>query len=188
MRNEILDAWFGGEPDLFRQSWFQSDPAFDAMLRNRFAEAADRAAAGAFADWMDEPEGAVALCLLLDQVPRNIHRGTPRAFASDPAARAAAAEAVLARRHDLRLPIMQRVFLYLPFEHSEEMADQDLSVALFEGLRDDTRTTKPGGVIDYAWQHHAVIRRFGRFPHRNASLGRPTTPAERAFLETNGGF
>ncbi|HEY8610161.1 MAG TPA: DUF924 family protein, partial [Roseomonas sp.] len=187
-REALLDAWFGGEPDRYREAWFRADPTFDAMLRDRFATAAETATQGRFPEWAEEPEGALALCLLLDQVPRNIHRGTARAFAADPVARAVARDAVLRRRHDLRLTPMQRIFLYLPFEHSEEMGDQDLSVALFEGLRDDPRAPAPGGVIDYAWRHRAVIRRFGRFPHRNTILGRASTAAETMFLEMNGGF
>jgi len=95
---------------------------------------------------------------------------------------------VLARRIDLGLTPTQRIFLYLPFEHSEAMADQDLSVALFEGLRDDPRMAKPDGTIDYAWRHRAVIARFGRFPHRNAALGRESTAAEQAWLKAGGGF
>ncbi len=188
MKHAILETWFGGEPDLYREAWFRSDPAFDSLLRERFAGAAEQAASGSLAGLVEEPEGALALCLLLDQVPRNIHRGTPRAFASDPEARRVAREAVLVRRHDLRLAPMQRIFLYLPFEHSEDLHDQDLSVAVFEGLRDDPRAPSPGGVIDYAWRHRAVIRRFGRFPHRNAILARPSTPEEVAYLETNSGF
>jgi uncharacterized protein (DUF924 family) len=95
---------------------------------------------------------------------------------------------VLQRRYDLALTSVQRPFLYLPFEHSEDMADQDLSVALFEGLRDDPRHARPGGAIDYAWRHRVVIQRFGRFPHRNAALGRTSTPGEEAWLAAGGGF
>ena len=110
--------------------------------------------------------------LVLDQFPRNLHRGTAAAFALDPKARAIARQAVLRDRQDLALPRTDRCFLYLPFEHAEALAGQDLSVALFEGLRDDPVHAAPGGSIAYAWAHRAVIRRFGRFPHRNAALGR----------------
>jgi uncharacterized protein (DUF924 family) len=123
---------------------------------------------------------------LLDQFPRNLHRGTPEAFASDAHARAIARQAVLREAHDLCLPHTARCFLYLPFEHSEDSADQDLSVTLFEGLRDDPVHAAPGGSIDYAWRHRAVIRRFGRFPHRNATLGRASTPEEAAYLAQPG--
>jgi len=188
MKDAILEVWFGGEPDRYREGWFRTDPAFDSLLRARFSDAADAAAAGDFAEWVEEPDGAVALLLLLDQVPRNIHRGTPRAFAADPLARRVAREAVLRRRHDLRLPTMQRLFLYLPFEHSEDRHDQDLSVALFEGLRDDPRARVPEGTIDFSWRHREVIRRFGRFPHRNDILGREPNPGEREYLRQNRGF
>jgi uncharacterized protein (DUF924 family) len=116
------------------------------------------------------PQGALALCILLDQFPRNLHRGTPAAFALDARARAIARQAVLRDKLDLSLTTTESCFFYLTFEHSEVMADQDLSVALFEGLRDDPVHAAPGGSIDYAWRHRAVIVRFGRFPHRNAAL------------------
>lgn len=188
MREALLDLWFGGEPGRYREAWFRPDPAFDATLRDGFGAAAEKAAQGGFAEWLPEPEGALALCLLLDQVPRNIHRGSARAFDADPLARRVARDAVLARRHDLRLTPVQRIFLYLPFEHSEALADQDLSVALFEGLRDDPRAAAPGGTIDYAWRHRRVIARFGRFPHRNVTLKRVSTAAEVNFLAKVGGF
>ncbi|WP_338662670.1 DUF924 family protein [Pararoseomonas sp. SCSIO 73927] len=188
VRADLLEFWFGGEPDLFREAWFRPDTAFDATLRDRFGAAAAEAAAGGHAGLVETAEGAVALLLLLDQLPRNLHRGSPQAFAADPLAREAAREAVLVRRHDRALPVMQRIFLYLPFEHSEAMADQDVSVALFEGLRDDPRAAAPGGVIDYAWRHRDVVLRFGRFPHRNAVLGRESSPSELEFLASGGGF
>jgi len=186
--DDILSFWFSEGADTFREAWFRRDEAFDAAIRDRFAAAAAAARQGAFADWAASPEGTLALLLLLDQVPRNLHRGSAEAFAADPLAREVAREAVLARRFDLALTPTQRVFLYLPFEHSEAMADQDLSVALFEGLRDDPRHAKPGGTIDYAWRHREVIRRFGRFPHRNAALGRRSTAEEAAWLAAGGGF
>ncbi|WP_431268913.1 DUF924 family protein [Dankookia sp. P2] len=125
-------------------------------------------------------------CWCSTNSPRNLHRGTAAAFASDPHARAVARQSVLRDRHDLALPCTARCFLYLPFEHSEELADQDLSVALFEGLRDDPVHAAPGASIAYAWAHRAVIRRFSRFPHRNAALGRPSTPEEEAYLAQPG--
>jgi uncharacterized protein (DUF924 family) len=188
VRDAILDLWFGGEPDLYRDAWFRVDPAFDSALRDAFGGTAEQAAQGGLSEWVSEPLGALALCLLLDQVPRNIHRGTARAFAADPLARQVAREAVLVRQHDLRLTPIQRIFLYLPFEHSETMADQDLSVALYEGLRDDSRIAAPGGAIDYAWRHRKVVARFGRFPHRNAALARVNSEAETVFLARYGGF
>lgn len=182
----ILAFWFEGDRNAFRERWFKPDPAFDAAIRERFGGLVAPAAAGAFDSWAATPHGALALCLLLDQFPRNLHRGTALAFACDPKAREIARAAVLRDRHDLRLTATERTFLYLPFEHSEDMADQDLSVALFEGLRDDPAQRMPGGSIDYAWRHWHVIREFGRFPHRNAALGRESTAAERAFLARPG--
>lgn len=183
---EVLDFWFEGEPGLFRRRWFQRDDDFDAAIRARFGGAVAPARDGALDGWAETPEGALALTILLDQFPRNLFRGTPEAFASDAHARAIARRAVLERRHDLALHPVQRGFLYLPFEHSEEMADQALSVTLFEGLRDHGESRQPGGVIDYAWRHWEVIRRFGRFPHRNAALGRRDTAAETAYLAQPG--
>lgn len=183
---DLLDVWFGTDLAAWQERWFRPDPAFDAAIRDRFGTLLVPAREGAFDAWAPTPEGALALCLLLDQFPRNLHRGTPEAFASDTHARAIARRAVLRDRHDLHLPHTARCFLYLPFEHSEDMADQDLSVALFEGLRDDPVHAAPGGSIDYAWRHRAVIRRFGRFPHRNASLGRRSTAEEAAYLARPG--
>ena len=188
MRDSLLHAWFQGEPDTWRAAWFKADPDFDAALRRDFGALAEACAAGQHAEWAATPEGALALCLALDQLPRNLHRGTAAAFAADERARAVARQAVVARGLDRALPPMQRIFLYLPFEHSEAMEDQDLSVTLFEGLRDDPRCAAPGASIDYAWRHRAVIERFGRFPHRNAALGRASTPAEQAWLAAGGGF
>lgn len=179
--DDLLAFWFADGPDAFRPAWFQSDPAFDDALRTRFGALADAAASGTLAEWAAAPAGSLALCLLLDQLPRNLYRGTARAFATDPDARAVARHAVLTARQDLALPGMARMFLYLPFEHSEDCADQDLSVALFEGLRDDPRHAAPEGAIGFAWAHRAVIARFGRFPRRNAALGRTDTAAERAY-------
>ncbi|WP_198371249.1 DUF924 family protein [Roseomonas rosulenta] len=185
---EILAFWFAEGPDTSREAWFKRDDAFDTAIRERFGVATAAARAGALDDWAALPDGALALLVLLDQFPRNLHRGSAEAFAADAHARAIAREVVLAHRFDLALSRTERVFLYLPFEHSEAMADQDLSVALFEGLRDDARMAKPGGTIDYAWRHRAVIARFGRFPHRNAALGRESTAAETAWLAAGGGF
>jgi len=183
---DILDFWFAGNRHAFRQCWFRPDPAFDAAIAARFGAALGPAMAGALDGWAAAPSGALALCLLLDQFPRNLHRGTERAYAADAKAREVARAAVLRDRHDLALTPVERIFLYLPFEHSEDMADQNLSVALFEGLRDDPAMRAPGGGIDYAWRHWLVIRRFGRFPHRNAALGRASTPEELAYLAQPG--
>lgn len=183
---DVLAFWFEDDPGLFRTRWFQRDDAFDDAIRARFGEAVEPAREGALDGWAETPEGALALAILLDQFPRNLFRGTPQAFASDAHARVMARRAVLERRHDLALHPVQRSFLYLPFEHSEAMDDQALSVALFEGLRDHEGSRRPGGVIDYAWRHWAVIQRFGRFPHRNAVLARENTSAEAIYLAQPG--
>jgi uncharacterized protein (DUF924 family) len=183
---DVLETWFEGEPGTYRERWFKLDPAFDEALRQRLGPAAEAALRGELEDWAETPKGALALCILLDQLPRNLHRGTARAFAADPLARTVARHAVLGRAQDLALTEVERIFLYLPFEHSEDQTDQDLSVALFEGLRDDPLHARPGGTVDYAWRHWRIIRRFGRFPHRNAALGRPTTSEEAAFLQQPG--
>lgn len=185
---DVLSFWFADGPDTYREAWFKRDDAFDAEIRERFGGLSAAAGIDALASWRETSAGVLALAILLDQFPRNLHRGRAEAFAADPIMRDIARDAVLGRRVDLGLTVVQRVFLYLPFEHSEAMADQDLSVALFEGLRDDQRMAKPAGVIDYAWRHRAVIERFGRFPHRNAALGRESTAAERAWLAAGGGF
>lgn len=186
MIREVLGFWFADGPDAFRMAWFRRDDAFDAEIRDRFGALLEETRRGARDDWAATPEGALALAILLDQFPRNLFRGSAEAFACDEQARRLARQAVLRDRHDLALTPTQRVFLYLPFEHSEAIADQDLSVALFEGLRDHPAQAKPAGVIDYAWRHRAVIARFGRFPHRNAVLGRENTPAEAAYLAQPG--
>jgi uncharacterized protein (DUF924 family) len=186
MIRDILDFWFADGPDTFRPAWFRRDDAFDAEIRARFGAWLDEARAGAHDGLAASPEGALALAILLDQFPRNLFRGSAEAFACDAAAERMARAAVLERRHDRALTPTQRVFLYLPFEHAESLGTQDLSVALFEGLRDHPDQARPGGVIDYAWRHRAVILRFGRFPHRNAVLGRPSTAAELAYLAQPG--
>ncbi|HWX47587.1 MAG TPA: DUF924 family protein [Roseomonas sp.] len=187
--DDILDFWFADGRTVARPAWFQRDAVFDAAIRDRFGALVAPAREGALDGWASDPEGSLALLLLLDQFPRNLFRGQGEAFASDAHARAIARRAVLEQRQDLALPATARVFLYLPFEHSEAMADQDLSVTLFEGLRDEPTHRAPGGSIDYAWRHWRVIRRFGRFPHRNAVLGRSDTPAEALYLaEPGAGF
>ena len=182
LTGRVLDFWFGppgsagyGKP---REVWFKSDPAFDADVRRRFGGDLEQAATGSLDGLVGSPEGTLALVILLDQFPRNIHRGTPRAFAFDAKALDVARQALEAG-HDRAVAPFQRTFLYLPFEHSEMLADQDRSVALFEALGDET-------TLDYAIRHREIIVRFGRFPHRNAILGRDSTPEEAAFLEQPG--
>jgi uncharacterized protein (DUF924 family) len=172
---EILAFWRAAG----RDKWFEKDDAFDAEIRTRFLDTYTAAAAGGLAAWEDEPEGALALVIVLDQFPRNIFRGDARTYAADPLARAMAGRAI-ARAFDQRFPPDERGFFYLPFEHSENLADQERSVALCRAAGDEEG-------IKYAEIHADTIRRFGRFPHRNPLLGRPTTPEEQAFLD-GGGF
>ncbi len=179
---DILDFWFGApgtaECEGPRELWFKPDVGFDAACRQRFAELLAQAGAGALDAWCETPDGALALVLLLDQMPRNIHRGGPLAFASDGTARRAARTAV-ARGFDRDLPPIRRQFLYLPFEHSESLADQDEALRLFVSLPDGEFREH---ALGFARRHHAVIARFGRFPHRNAMLGRRSTAEEEEFL------
>jgi uncharacterized protein (DUF924 family) len=185
----LLDFWFGapGSPGYGerRKVWFEKDAAFDAAIRERFLTLYEAAAAGALEAWHETPEGCLALCLLLDQVPRNLFRNDPRAFATDAAARDVARYA-LDRGFDQALLPVQRCFFYLPFEHSEDLADQDRCVALFAALPE--ADWKPR-TVDYAERHRDVIRRYGRFPHRNAALGRQSTTAEQDYLaQPDAGF
>jgi uncharacterized protein (DUF924 family) len=170
--DELLAFWFapGTKP-----RWFAKDGAFDAELRDRFGPLAAAAAEGRLARRAGTPRGALGLVLLLDQLPRNLHRGDPRAFAQDEKARAVAS-AALAAGHDAALGPDERLFLYLPFEHSEDLADQERAVELFGRLGDPE-------LLGYAVRHRDIVARFGRFPHRNAVLGRPSTAEELAFLE-----
>ncbi len=178
----LIDFWFGapGDPgrDEHRQIWFRSTPEHDSALRERFLADYRRAAAGELFDWEAAPESALALVLLLDQLPRNIFRDTPGAYATDPAARAVADRA-LGRGFDAVLPTNWRKFLYMPLHHSEDLADQRRSLELFEALPEYTGRE---GTRRYAARYIDVIERFGRFPHRNAFLGRQSTPEEIAFL------
>ncbi|MGG5819695.1 DUF924 family protein [Falsiroseomonas sp. HW251] len=186
--DRLLAFWFADGPDVWREAWFAKDETFDASCRDGFGALVVPARDGALDGWATTPKGALALLLLLDQFPRNLFRGGAEAFASDAHARRIARNAVLRDRFDMVLAPMERIFLYLPFEHGEALADQDLSVALFEGLRDVAAMRAPGSTIDYAWRHRAVIQRFARFPHRNAVLGRASTPEEQAWLDAGGGF
>jgi len=179
----LLDAWFGppGDPsrERHRDIWFKGTAEFDAGLREAFLADYEAGAAGQLRSWEALPESALALVLLLDQIPRNIFRDTPRAYATDAAARAAADRA-LARGFDRLVPEAWRRFFYMPFHHSENLADQRRSAALFDGL--PGQRDRRGSVRRYGRPYVEVIARFGRFPHRNAILGRASTPEESAFL------
>ncbi|GAB3117504.1 DUF924 family protein [Novispirillum itersonii] len=178
LRDAVLEFWFQGQPEVFNPAWFTKDPAFDAAIAGRFGAAVDQAAAGAADGLMADPHGALALCILLDQFPRNLYRGTARAFASDAKALSVARQAV-ADGFDRIFPVAQRMFFYLPYEHSEDPAIQRASLRLFASLNNDD-------LLDYARRHADIIARFGRYPHRNAALGRPSTAEEEAFLREPG--
>jgi uncharacterized protein (DUF924 family) len=182
----LLDFWFGppGDPEReqHRQIWFKSTPEHDDRLRDLFLADYERAAAGALDVWEAAPESALALILLLDQIPRNIFRGEPRTYAADAAARAAADRA-LASGFDAAVPPAWRKFFYMPFHHSEDLADQRRAQALAASLpRDRDPDPERGGLRRYGHPYIDVIERFGRFPHRNAILGRVSTPEEVAFM------
>ena len=179
----LLDVWFGppGDPGREQQRgiWFKSTGEFDASLREAFLADYEAAAAGLLRSWEALPEGALALVLLLDQIPRNIFRGTPRAYATDAAARGAADRAI-EKDFDQMVPLVWRRFFYMPPHHSENLEDQRRSRELFQALpRDPDRA---GSLRRYGHPYVEVIERFGRFPHRNAILGRESTPEEMAFL------
>jgi uncharacterized protein (DUF924 family) len=160
--------------------WFRGGDAFDAECRARWLDAHFAAARREFDDWMEDAEGALALVLLLDQIPRNVFRNSGHAFATDPLALHYARRAIDAGL-DATIDADLRFFLYMPFEHSEAIADQDRAVELFTALGNSD-------LLGYANAHRDVIVRFGRFPHRNAALGRTNTTEERAWLEAGGGF
>ncbi len=177
---EVLDFWFalGGRD----KRWFLKDPAFDADVATRFLALHEEAARGALAHWMEKPASCLALIVLLDQFPRNMFRGTARAFDTDALA-LRAAESAIAAGHDARLPPVQRLFLYLPFEHSESLEDQERACALTKPLAQFAETDD---AYRYALLHRDIISRFGRFPHRNAALGRESTVEEEEFLKGPG--
>lgn len=173
----VLDFWFG-DADAERPEWFRKDDAFDATIRQRFGVQVEAALAGGLREWMAGRDSALARVLMLDQFTRNIYRGTPRAFAGDALA-LQAARAMVASGLDMQLSPLRRVFVYLPFEHAEDRAAQAESLRLFEAL-------SLGGYADYARRHAVIVERFGRFPHRNAILGRTSTPEEIEFLKQPG--
>lgn len=181
--DEVLDAWFGPRDDPQRRqprrAWFMGGADFDTALRARFLPVWEAAVRGELAAWNATAQGRLALVIVLDQLSRNFFRGDAQAFASDAAARRVA-EAALAAGEDQCLAPVARAFLYLPFEHSEDAADQARAEALFTALA--AADPALDSYLDYARRHRAVILRFGRFPHRNAALGRTTTAEEAAFL------
>jgi len=177
LAEEVLDFWLR---ELTPEDWFRGGEALDARIRERWLPTWERANAGAFREWTVAPKSCLALVLLLDQFPRNIFRGSAMAFASDRRALAVARAAVLAG-HDRKLGLPERAFVYMPFEHSEAQVDQDHSVRLFL-----LAFGKDHEFLLHARAHREIIRRFGRFPFRNAAFGRESTPEEVAFLEEGG--
>jgi uncharacterized protein (DUF924 family) len=172
--NEVLAFWRDAGPE----RWFAHDEAFDTRFREQFLVLHEKAARGELSAWTQTADGALALIILLDQFPRNSFRGTARMFATDSLARQVA-KAMIDRGQDKEIDSKLRAFVYLPFEHSEDLTDQDRSVGLCQTL--DAETLK------WAEMHRDIIRRFGRFPHRNKVLGRTTSPEEQAFMD-GGGF
>lgn len=170
----VVSFWREAGP----QRWFKKEAGFDDEIRQRFLGLHKDAAAGRLADWEKTAEGALALLILLDQFPRNMFRGEARAFATDSLARAIAAGA-LVRGFDAQAPNSMRGFFYLPFEHSENLADQERAVSFYKAVGD-------ADGLKWAELHADIIRRFGRFPHRNTVLDRATTPDEQAFLDAGG--
>jgi uncharacterized protein (DUF924 family) len=180
MPDEVLDFWFAGDARVWREVWFRQRDDFDGAC-GAFADALRAARQGTLDHWAKTPRGTVALIILLDQFSRNLHRSSPDAFAGDPQARALARRAV-AQGFDCQLEWLERMFMYLPFEHSEEFADQDEGVRLFEKLR----IALGDLTAEHAYRHRDIIRRYGRFPYRNVVLGRESTMEEQAFLAQPG--
>lgn len=171
----LLDFWYS---ERVARCWFAATPELDEEIRARFEPLWRQAAAGALDDWAETPEGALALAIVLDQLPLNMYRGEPASFSTEQRAVAVARRAV-AREFHRRLPGDRLLFLFMPLMHSEDPADQDLSVDLFRQAGLDTRWPE---------HHRDLVRRFGRFPHRNAILGRPSTPEERDYLASERAF
>lgn len=173
--NDVIGFWRHAGP----QKWYAKNAAFDEAIRLKFEPVHHRAARGEYDAWAASPEGALALLILLDQFPRNLYRGSAHAWATDPKARAIARAATEAGFHRKVEPLLAQFFV-LPFEHSEDMADQDYALALAGDLDDPE-------VLKWVRIHRDIVARFGRFPHRNPALGRVTTPEEQVFLD-EGGF
>ena len=189
----ILDFWFGdldaagmAAPDK-HSLWFDSTQATDAQCQEHFEALVVRAKHGELQHWASSNDGLMALVILLDQITRNIHRGTPAAFSGDPAALALAQQCIDAERH-LNLPAIHQVFLFLPLEHAEDITIQRRCVDLFRAL--ERRNTHPSipGFTRFAVAHRDVVEQFGRFPHRNAILDRVSTPAEVEHMQRHSGF
>lgn len=180
----ILRFWFGEGADYGKvhKRWFGKDPTFDALVTKRYQKLHQEMRDGAHRDWLDEAHDCLARIIVLDQFPRHIHRGAAEAFSTDAAALEAAKHLVDEGWDKTLLPV-ERMFAYLPFQHSESLADQERAIALYEPLQAFPETSDTGR---YAVAHRDIIRRFGRFPHRNAALARSSTPEEIEFLKQPG--
>lgn len=182
---DVLEFWFDPASEA---RWYVRDSAFDTQIRERFGDALDAAVRGNLDDWAGSPQGWLALLIVLDQFSRNIHRDDARAWGADCKAQALAV-AGIASGDDARLSPLQRVFAYMPLEHAEDLSLQRRCVGLFEQLVSHVPASERErfeDFLDYARRHHDVIERFGRFPHRNADLGRNSTPTERDYLASPG--
>ncbi len=190
----ILSFWFEdsrSDPEralAMMARWFEPDPTFDAEIRDRFGSLYQEAVAGELSGWEQTARGSLALIILLDQFSRNIHRGRPQAFAQDAAAQRLCLDGIEQNLDEMLSPV-ERGFFYLPLQHAENAHLQDVSVQQYERLLQQCQSAwRPlaQGMLDYAREHRDIIRRFGRFPHRNAILGRQSTPAEQEFLARGG--
>ena len=183
---DIINFWFGKPDDAeygrLRAVWFASNPEFDAEIHSHFSDDYEQAARGELESWKEKPHSCLALILLLDQFSRQLFRGTARSFATDPLA-LATAQQLVTTSHDLALMPVQRLFVYLPFVHSEDRGHQHRAVELFASIADEPGLEVIG---PFAQQHREIIERFGRFPHRNAILNRESTPEEIEFLKQPG--
>lgn len=179
MKHEVIRFWF---EETAPQQWFQKSPDFDELVRSRFLPVYETAREGGCDSWAQDAEGALALCIVLDQFPRHMFRGAPQAFAADGQALSVVRDAVK-KGFDQVLEPVKRGFLYLPFQHSEDLAEQERSVKLYTAMKNEN----PAGYM-YALRHHEAIVRFGRFPHRNAVLERESMPEELEFLKERDGF
>ncbi len=193
--NAVLDFWFGPQSEGFcsaaaRRRWFAANPDFDREIADTFGSLLQKAADGALVTWLDDPHSRLALIIVADQFSRQIHRGTAAAFATDALALSAARDGI-ELGHDRHLGFDERAFFYLPFEHSESIENQHTSVALFSRLADETPSNSRGHsdeALRFAHHHRDIVLKFGRFPHRNSSLRRESTPAELAFLRNASRF
>lgn len=192
-QNAILKFWFGEDPlrQLDQQKiWFAKDTKIDSLIKELFEPDLNQAALGAYDSWTKTPDGALALVLLCDQFPRNMYRGNESAFAFDPIA-LRAAQIAIDHQFDKKLTVIERCFLYLPFEHSEDVDQQSRSVEIFTELLHESNGREKVFVseaLDYAVRHCKIVQDFGRFPSRNEILGRPNTKAEAEFLKRPNAF